>query len=157
MRPRPASPALAARSAAATLAVGALVLGCPGAARADQGFHTTSYDLVTVGGSGVAGTVVDIHTQGPQVYAQERYRLRGAVPGAEYTVSLTAYADAACTTVALAVPGSPSGTANAAGVVSAQRTFPPMGLTPGTLYLRWVVTGPSGPVAQTACVAVPVD
>ena len=73
-------------------------------------------------------------------------------------MNLTAYGDDACTTVVLAVPDSPTATANRAGNASARRTFPFPGPGAGVLYLRWTVTDPGTLlVAQTACVKVALD
>lgn len=143
---------------AVTCAAAALALGVAAPAQADPTFHTTKFPLFSVGGSTVTGSVIDIHTQGVRIYAQERYALRGAVPGTTYAVNLTAYRDAACTEVVLAVPDSPTATANRAGNASARRTFPFPGPGAGVLYLRWTVTGPGQQlVAQTGCVRVGLD
>ena len=55
------------------LSAAALVLGSSPAARADRVFHTTQYPLSSVADGSVHGWVTDIHTQGPTIYAQERY------------------------------------------------------------------------------------
>ena len=149
------------RSTAVTLAAAAaLALGAATAAHADPTFPTTKFPLSSVGNSSVTGSVIDIHTQGVRIYAQERYTLRGAMPGTTYAVNLTAYGDAVCSPLGLvlAVPGSPTTTANRAGNASARRTFPFPGPPAGLLYLRWTVTDPGGDVvAQTDCVPVRLD
>ena len=147
------------RSTAVTLtAAAALALGVAPSAHADPLFHTTTFPLSSVNSSSVTGSVIDIHTQGVRIYAQERYTLRGAVPDRTYAVNLTAYGDKGCMAVVLAVPGSPTTTANSVGNASAGRTFPFPGPGAGLLYLRWTVTDPGGVVvAQTDCAPVGLD
>lgn len=138
---------------AATLAgvvSGALLLGSP-AALADKSFHTTTFPLRSVD-SRVTGSVVDIHAQGPRIFAQERYRLRGASPGTAYVVALYGCdggAPFAETTM----------TANRAGNAHGKQTYRPMGLPAGTYSLLWTVTvaGSSQVVARTECVPVDID
>lgn len=151
----------AQRSTAVTFAAAAaLALGVAPSAHADPTFHTTTFPLSPVGsGSTVTGSVIDIHTQGVRIYAQERYTLRGAVPGRTYAVNLTAYLDVDCEDLVVAVDGSPTATANRAGNASARRTFPPPPPPFTLLYLRWTVTEVVGGkvVAQTGCVPVALD
>jgi hypothetical protein len=134
-------------------------LGPAAPASADRVFHTTRYPLTAVGGSGVTGTVIDIHTEGPRISAQERYQLRGAVPGESYEVQLLV-SFTGCGTLA-EFPGGPSTTANAAGNAVAKRRFPVIELGVPELYLRWVLVVAGDPtdtpVAQTDCVTVAVD
>ena len=89
----PHTPALAA--AAALAFVTALSATTP--ASADQTFQTRQYPLSAVAGEPLrAGFVVDVHAQGPQVYAQERYHLSGARSGTAYEVRLSVYGDVTC-------------------------------------------------------------
>jgi hypothetical protein len=60
----------------------------PGVAAADSVYHTERLALEPVGGARGAGMVVNIHPNGPVVFASERYALRGAEPNASYTVWL---------------------------------------------------------------------
>lgn len=145
------------RPVATAVLVAALSATLAGTAHADKVFHTTTYPLIPVGGSSVSGTVVDIHAQGPRIYAQERYRLVGATPGATYAMNLLAYSDSACSAFVLGAPATATMTANVAGIAKGAHTFPPLGLTPGTLYLRWQVTTAGAVVSQTDCVAVALD
>lgn len=130
-------------------------------AQADQDFHTTQYALSSVVDGSAHGWVVDIHTQGPQIYAQERYQLRHVSPGQTYVMNLFAHSDPGCTQLVVAVPGIATMTANAAGNAHGGATFVPAaveGLPRTTYYLRWRVTDATGAVVhQTACVPVSLD
>lgn len=141
-------------AAVAAVLTGVLALGSP-LAQADQAFHTARLPLVPVNGSGVTGTVIDVHAQGPRIYAQERYQLRSATPGTTYTVSLYA----SCATQPVLFGVTETLTANRAGNAVGKHTFAPAGLPAGTYYLQWVVSdvGTNTAVATTACVAVAID
>lgn len=143
------------------LSVAALVLGWAPTAQADQTFHTTRYALSSVDDGSLHGSVIDIHTQGPTIYAQERYVLRNVRPGQTYVMNLYAYSDPGCTDLVVPVPGTATMTANVAGNAHGATTFVPAaveGLPRTTYHLRWQVTDSTGAVAyQTACVAVALD
>ena len=130
-------------------------------AQADQGFHTTQYALSSVADGSPHGWVVDIHTQGPRIYAQERYQLRDVEPGQTYVMNLLAHSDPACSQLVVAVPGTATMTANASGNAHSGTTFVPAaveGLPRTTYFLRWQVTDATGAVVlQTACVPVSLD
>jgi hypothetical protein len=139
----------------------ALVLSWSPTAQADRDFHTTKYPLSSVADGSLHGWVIDIHAEGPTIYAQERYQLRDVVPGEEYVMNLYAYSDSGCTTLVVAVPGTATMTANIAGNARGATTFPPAaveGLPRTTYHLRWQVTDDNGTVLfQTDCVAVTLD
>ena len=139
----------------------ALVLGWSPTAHADQVFHTTQYPLSSVADESVHGWVIDVHTQGPRIYAQERYLLRDVNPGQTYVMNLYAYSDPDCSDLVVPVPGTATMTANASGNAHGATTFVPAaveGLPRTTYHLRWQVTDGSGTVVyQTACVAVALD
>ena len=130
-------------------------------AQADQDFHTTQYPLSSVVDGSAHGWVIDIHAQGPRIYAQERYLLRDVGPGQTYVMNLYAYSDSDCGDLVVPVPGTATMTANIAGNARGGTTFTPAaveGLPRTTYYLRWQVTDATGAVAyQTACVAVALD
>ena len=70
---------------------------------ADQSFHTMRLPLsLTAAGEAAgqptlrAGQVVDIHANGPTVYAIEQYLLNGAEPNTEYQVVLGFHQDTNC-------------------------------------------------------------
>jgi hypothetical protein len=130
-------------------------------AQADQGFHTTQYPLSSVTDGSGHGWVIDVHAQGPTIYAQERYQLRDVEPGQTYVMNLYAYSDDGCGDLVVAVPGTATMTANAAGNARGGTTFVPAaleGLPRTTYHLRWQVTDATGVVVhQTECVAVALD
>lgn len=139
----------------------ALLLGWSPTAHADQVFHTTRYPLSSVADGSVHGWVIDVHTQGPRIYAQERYLLRDVDPGETYVMNLYAHSDPSCSDLVVTVPGTATMTANASGNAHGATTFVPAaveGLPRTTYYLRWQVTDGTGAVLyQTACVAVALD
>ena len=139
----------------------ALVLGLSPTARADQDFHTTQYPLSSVADGSAHGWVIDVHTQGPRIYAQERYLLHDVSPGQTFVMNLYAYSDPDCTDLVVPVPGTATMTANVAGNAHGTATFVPAaveGLPRTTYHLRWQVTDSTGAVVyQTACVAVALD
>ncbi len=139
----------------------ALILGWSPTAQADQGFHTTRYPLSSVTDGSMHGWVIDIHAQGPKIYAQERYLLRDVSPGETYVMNLYAYSDSDCGVLVVPVPGTATMTANMSGNARGAVTFVPAdveGLPRTTYHLRWVVTDSTGAVHfQTACVAVALD
>ena len=143
------------------LGTAALVLGWSPTAQADPTFHTAQYPLSSVADGSAHGWVVDIHAQGPRIYAQERYLLQDVVPGQTYVMNLYAHTDPGCRTLVVAVPGTATMTANAAGNAHGAATFVPAaveGLPRTTYYLRWQVTDGTGAVAyETGCVAVALD
>lgn len=149
------------RQAIGVLGAAALVLGWSPTAQADQAFHTTKYPLSSVADGSVHGWVIDIHTQGPRIYAQERYQLRDVSPGQTYVMNLYAYSDPDCSDLVVSVPGTATMTANISGNAHGATTFVPAaveGLPRTTYHLRWQVTDSAGAVVhQTACVAVALD
>ena len=73
-----------------TALVGALFLSAVGVGgvAADSVYHTEQLALESIGGASGSGMVVNIHPNGPMMFASERYALRGAEPNATYTVWL---------------------------------------------------------------------
>lgn len=138
-----------------------LVLGWSPTVQADQDFHTTKYPLSSVADGSLHGWVIDIHAEGPTIYAQERYLLRDVTPGQEYVMNLYAYSDPGCTDLVVPVLGTATMTANNAGNARGATTFTPAaveGLPRTTYHLRWQVTDDEGTVFfQTGCVAVALD
>ena len=138
------------------LAVAGALLGATlpaSAASADAVFHTARYELHAVAGAPLSsGFVVDVHADGPQVYAQERYHLVGALPSTTYQVTLLAYADQGCTQLVVAIPEATM-TTNVRGNAHGSVTFAPEDVAPfrnptgtATYGLVWVI----GPVGQSA-------
>jgi hypothetical protein len=126
-------------------------------ASADQAFHTQRIPLSAVADAPLkSGAVIDIHTQGPTIYAQERYVLVGAEAGTTYQVTLLVYSDPGCTALLFPIPTATM-TTNAAG----NATFSPQdvqGLARTTYYIDWQISVQGGAVAySTGCIPVVLD
>ncbi|MGY1618118.1 hypothetical protein ACI797_15365 [Geodermatophilus sp. SYSU D00691] len=140
--------------------VGSALLAVP--ASADQTFTTTRYPLFPVGGAPLQqGAVVDIHAEGPQIYAQERYHLSGALPSTEYVVTLNIYLDPSCTDFVAALETDTLLT-NPAGNANGSATFTPADAAPlaqvqSEYGIVWEVSGPTGVAYTTGCQVVPLD
>jgi hypothetical protein len=65
-----------------------------GTTSADSVYHSERLDLRPVGGASGSGMVVNIHPNGPRIYAQERYSLIGAAPNTSFAVWLIVDASA---------------------------------------------------------------
>jgi hypothetical protein len=128
-----------------------------GTAAADRVYHTERLELTGVGGAPGGGMVVNIHPNGPNVYAHEIYTLRHAVPGT-YQVSLNVFPTSLnCTGTALALPTATLIT-NERGNGKAEVKFTPedvAGLRGMTFSISWTVDGPA--TYQTACTVVTLD
>jgi hypothetical protein len=135
--------------------LGAAVLA--GAAAADAVYHSERLELAGLAGAPGGGMVVNVHTNGPQVYAHEIYTLRGAVPGT-YQVILNVFPTSLdCTGTALAIPTATLDT-NARGNGQADVKLTPedvAGFRGMTFSLSWTVTGPATYV--TGCTVVVLD
>jgi hypothetical protein len=128
---------------------------------ADQTFHTERIPLLPVAGAPLhQGFVVDVHANGPVIFAQERYVLVGATPNGVYQVQLNVHApsDTSCSG-ATVLPPIPEATllTNAAGNGEAGFTFTPPGPPAATYYLQWQVLSQGTVAYQTACTPVAVD
>jgi hypothetical protein len=139
---------LATTVAAALLAAGAA---------ADAVYHTTQVPLTPTGGAPGGGSVVNIHTNGPTVYAHELYRLKHAAPGS-YQVTIHIYANTSCADSPIAeIPTAVLDT-NPVGNGEADVKFTPAdadglrGLTVGAI---WTVAGPA--TYTTACSVITLD
>jgi hypothetical protein len=127
-------------------------------ATADQAFHTTHADLAPIGSAALhSGFVNDVHTNGVQIYAQERYQLDGAAPDTTYSVALDiAFADATCSVADLTLPTA-TFTTNRSGNGEAGSTFYFPGPSPAHVYIRWVISSGGVPQYETGCVPVTLD
>ena len=106
--------------AATAVLAGALVA----TAAADRVYHTDRLELKGVGGAPGGGAVVNIHPNGPNVFAHEIYTLKHAAPG-QYQVSLNVFpASLNCTGSSLALPTATL-TTNAIGNGRADVKFTP--------------------------------
>jgi hypothetical protein len=128
-----------------------------GIAVADSVYHTERLELRGVGGAPGGGMVVNIHPNGPNVYAHEIYTLRQAVPGT-YQVSLNLFLTSLnCTGPTAALPTATL-TTNATGNGRADVKFTPEdaeGIRNMTFSISWTVAGPATYV--TACTVVTLD
>src|SRR5215212_4224319 len=127
------------------------------AATADQFFHTAHLELTAIGDAPLqSGFINDVHTQGGQIGAQERYVLNGALPNTTYTVALWIYArgSGSCEGTPVRMFTTETITTNAAGNGEAGHTFfanpnaPPPGLAPTPI--KWVVSLNGVPQYETA-------
>lgn len=124
---------------------------------ADAVYHTTVIPLQPTGGAPGGGSVVNIHANGPTVYAHELYRLEQAQPGT-YQVTLHIYADTTCAGSPVAVIPTATLETNPVGNGKADTKFTPAdadglrGLTVGAI---WTVTGPAA--YETECSIVTLD
>ena len=64
-----------------------------GPVSADSLYHTERLALEPVAGSSGGGMVVNIHPNGPNVFARELYSVRGATADQSYQIHLLIYAD----------------------------------------------------------------
>ena len=139
--------------AATAVLAGALVA----TAAADRVYHTERLELKGVGGAPGGGMVVDIHPNGPNVYAHEIYKLSHAAPGA-YQVTLNIFTGSLnCTGSSLALPTAAL-TTNAIGNGRADVKFTPEDVAAFrhmTFSISWRVAGPATYV--TACTVVTLD
>lgn len=131
-----------------------------GPVSADAVYHTERLQLVAQAGAAGEGFIVNIHPNGPEVFALERYALRGAVPGATYEVTLVVDGAPALCGFAIAIPMA-SGTANAAGNVTLQGMVLRPGMIPPclrgeTFAIHWEVRS-GGALTHTAATTVTLD
>ena len=153
-----------AATAAATLAtlLGCALLAAP--ASADRTFHTSRYELIPVDGAPLrSGSVIDIHAEGPRIYAQERYHLSGALPSTEYQVVLRIYGETDCgvDSFIAALPTATLST-NRAGNANGSVTFRPadaaaLAAAQDEYGLMWQVTADGQVVYTTGCQIVALD
>lgn len=139
----------------AALLVGAALAGT---ARADDAYHTERLEFVGLGGAPGGGMVVNVHADGPQVYAHEIYALRHAVAGT-YVVLLNVFpASLDCTGPgSFSVPTAEL-TTNTAGNGEASFVFTPELVEPFrglTFSISWTVVGPATYVSR--CTVVVLD
>jgi len=139
------------------IAIAVLTAAFAGTAAGDRVYQTERLELIGVGGAPGGGMVVNIHPNGPSVYAHEIYTLQRAVPGT-YQVFLNLFLTSLnCTSLSVALPTATL-TTNAIGNGSADAKFTPedaAGLRGMTFSISWTVAGPATYV--TACTIVTLD
>lgn len=140
--------------------------GLTSPASADAGFHTAKYALDPVAGAPLRnGTVIDIHANGPTVYAQERYHLVGALASTTFAVTLVAYADLGCGGAPITEIPETTFTTDAKGNGHGSVTFTPAQVAPfrdknggtATYGLRWVLRVGGVDTYATGCEIVSLD
>ena len=150
-------PLATAAVAAGTLLVTALT-GAP--AWGDAVYHSQHIALHPVGSAPLrSGFVENIHTNGPTVYAMERYVLVGAVPGS-YAVTLHLFADTSCRTVIGPFPSitfSTNAVGNGVGHLRLPPSKIPAKLHGATIGIVWELAGNTGAAYDTACSTVMLD
>jgi hypothetical protein len=127
------------------------------AASADSVYHTERLELRGLNGAAGGGMVVNVHPNGPIVYAHEIYVLRGAVAGT-YQVELNIFSTSLnCSGGSAVIPTATIET-NASGNGRADVKFTPAdaaGIRGLTVSINWTVTGPATYV--TDCTVVTLD
>ena len=139
------------------ISAAALALGLAGSAAADSAYHTERLALRGVDGAPGGGMVVNVHANGPNVYAHEIYTLSHAVPGT-YQVVLNLYTGSLDCSGTLATLPTAEITTNAVGNGQADVKFTPemVGeLRGSTVSISWTVIGPATYV--TRCTVVTLD
>jgi hypothetical protein len=152
------------RRSAMYLALVCLALSA-GPAAADSVYHTERLALEPVGGAQGTGMVVNIHPNGPTVFAAERYALRGAEANASYTVWLVIDATAltGCDFPGLTIPMKADLRTNAAGngTSPADFFFAPEGIPPclrdRSFPIHWEVTLGGALTHETDATIVTLD
>ncbi len=125
-------------------------------ASADAVYHTAQVPLQPVGSAPGGGMVMNIHANGPTVYAHEVYLLKHAAPGS-YQVTIHIYPTSQnCTGSVLALPTATLDT-NAVGNGKADVTFTPAdadGLRGLTVSAYWTVEGPADYATQCSVITL---
>jgi hypothetical protein len=137
-----------------------LVVGVSASASADGAYHSERIALHAVDDAPLrSGSVVNIHANGPQVYASERYLLNGALPDHDYELALMVTPfDPTCASPAVEFLRVPLST-NAAGNAHGGSRFTPdqtAGLA-GTHGVNWVVLDGDTAAYETGCTVVVLD
>ena len=158
------SPRFIKQAVAATL-VTLILAAMVSVAAADGVYRSDHIEFYPVGDQPLrSGFVQNIHANGPQVYAVERYVLNGASPDTEFYIKPLIYlANAGCTDGFFPFPVENSISTNHVGNGTALVTLPPeaaAGLDGLTINVRWqlLVGAADGPVAyETECAVVMLD
>lgn len=107
--------------------------------------------------------MIDIHADGPRIYAQERYHLSGALPSTEYQVVLVIYGAVDCDADSF-IAALPTATllTNRAGNANGSVTFTPaqaagLAAAQDEYGLVWQVTVKGQVEYTTGCQVVALD
>ena len=135
----------------------ALAAVMAGTAVADSVYHTQQLQLIAAGGAPGGGTVVNIHTNGPQLAAHELYHLIDAVPGTYQVVVNLSPTSLDCTGPTFTIPTAMM-TTNVSGNGHADATYTPEAVAPfrdTTFSVSWTVIGPA--TYTTGCTVTVLD
>lgn len=148
---------LALMGAAALLSVGAA-----STVTADRAYHTERVALQAIGDAPIrSGSVVNIHANGPKVYALERYLLNGALANHDYEITLNVhFFDPSCEADAVEFFRLPISTNAAGNGHTKAPTIPPEAVAgfAGDHGVNWIVYDNEGTaVYETGCEDVVLD
>ena len=140
-----------------------LALGATSVA-ADAVYHTDQIAMQSVGSASGSGKVINIHPNGPTVFASERYMLRGAEPNATYQVRLVVdAAELDCAFTELPILMAAAVTTNAVGnaTTPADFYFTPEAVPPclrqQSFPIHWEVTLDGQLTHETDPITVTLD
>jgi hypothetical protein len=138
-------------------AVAIAALGLAAGASGDRVYHTARIPLLPVGGAPGGGKVINIHANGPRVFAHEVYLLKHAAPGT-YKVGIHIFTTSqTCSGSTLDLTTATLRT-NGVGNGRADHKFTPAdasGLRGHTVSAIWTVDGPAH--YATHCSVVTLD
>lgn len=143
-------------------AVACLTIGVASTVSADAVYHTERVALHAIDDAPLrSGSVVNIHVNGPNVYALERYMVNGALPNHEYEIALNVHPfDASCAGGAIEffrVPISTNAAGNGHAKAPTIRPEQVEGLA-GNHGVNWIVYDDGGTaVYETGCQDVALD
>ena len=150
-----------------TVACSGLLATTTTTAFADQTFHSVRLLLVPIGDNSLRnGDVIDIHANGPVIYAVEEYHLNGATPNTtyvvEYLITGAPFGTAVCGSGAFPFPNGATVKTDPNGDGNSQLKSPPsfvtgLGLHNTVLGLSWVFLSGGTPAYQTSCIPVGLD
>jgi hypothetical protein len=145
-----------------TSAAALLTVGIASTVSADRAYRTERISLEAIDDAPLrSGSVVNIHANGPKVYALERYMLNGALRNHDYEIVLNVHVfDPGCVTGSVPFLNVPIST-NAAGNGHAKApTIPPEAVDglAGDHGVNWIVYDDAGTaVYATGCQVVTLD
>jgi hypothetical protein len=145
-----------------TGAAALLTVGAASTVTADSVYHTERIALEAIDDAPLrSGSVVNIHANGPNVYALERYLLNGALPNHHYVITLNVHVfDPDCATDAVPFFSLPISTNAAGNGHTKAPTIPPEAVAglAGEHGVNWIVEDEQGTaVYETGCVDVVLD
>lgn len=143
------------------LAMGIVALVLAPAAIADAVYGTERLELQRLAAKSGGGAIVNVHPNGPKVYAHEIYMLKGALAGKTYDVELWFYPSDTDCSGSGAFFGSTPLTTNVAGNGQADRFITPEQIPPPvrgfTHGVKWIVSLDGVPQYETKCTQVTLD